>query len=99
MAKLLKIKDALFSSYIEEYIDFVPFSGAWGDMTAFRPFGSAFEGQGSPPPVNSICVYFLNLKDDACTDYFQKVHANYPLHRRIISQVQTIRSGVGVEAV
>ena len=29
----------------------------------------------------------------------KKVHANSPLHRRIISQIQTKRSGVGVEAV
>ena len=38
-------------------------------------------------------------KDDIFTDYFQKVHANSPLHRQIMSQIQTKRSGVGVEAV
>ena len=55
--KLLWIKVALFSSYIEEYVDFVPFSDALGDITAFGPFGSAFEGHGSPPPVNRyMCI-------------------------------------------
>ena len=40
------------SSYFEEYFDFVLFLGALGGMTAFDPFGSAFEGHGSPPPVD-----------------------------------------------
>ena len=48
----MSIKVALFSSYIEEYVDFVPFSGAFGGMTAFDPFGSAFEGHASLAPVN-----------------------------------------------
>ena len=50
--QILSIEVALFSSYIEEYVDFVPFSGAFGGMIAFDPFGSAFEGHASPPPVN-----------------------------------------------
>ena len=36
-------------------------------------------------------------KEDICTDYFQKVHPNSPLHRHTISQIETKRSGVGVE--
>ena len=46
-------KVALFSCYIEEHVDFVPFSGALGDggMAAFGLLGCAFEGHGSPLPV------------------------------------------------
>ena len=53
---------------VEEYVDFVPFSGALGKggIAAFGPLESAFEGQGSPPPVNTyigtIHVYLQNLK-------------------------------------
>ena len=91
------IKASCFpSSYFQEYVDFAPFSGALGGMTTFDPFGS---GMVPRPRLIGICVYLLNLKDDVCTDYFQKVHANCPLHRRIISQIQTKRPGVGVEAV
>ena len=43
------------------------------------------------------CVYLLNLKDNVCTDYFQKVHTNSPLHRQTVSHIRTKRSGVGVE--
>ena len=51
------VKVALFSSYIEEYVDFVQFSGALGGMTAFDLFGSTFEGHGSPLPVNRyVCM-------------------------------------------
>ena len=90
----------MFSSYIEEYVDFVPFSGDLEGMTAFDPFGSAFEGHGSPTPVNRYMYIPPELKkNDVCTDYFQKLHANSPLHRQIISQIQAKRSGVGVEAV
>ena len=93
---------ALFSCYIEEYIvDFVSFSGALGTLSVvtFVPFGYAPEGHGSPPPVNSYMCIPIEFKDDICTDYFQEVHVNYPLHWQIISQIQTKRSGVGVEAV
>ena len=44
---------SLFSSYIEEYVVFVPFSDALGGMTAFDRFGSDFEGHGSSPPINT----------------------------------------------
>ena len=40
-------KRALFSCYIEKYIDFVPLSGTLGGMVAFGPIESAFEGRGS----------------------------------------------------
>ena len=30
-------KVTLFSCYIEEYVDFVPFSGTWGDGYAWPP--------------------------------------------------------------
>ena len=74
--------------------------GRFGDMVAFGLIGSAFEGNGSPPPVNTyMCCIPTEFKDDICTDYFQKVHANSHLHRQIISQIQTKRSGVRVEAV
>ena len=46
----------MFSSYIEEHVDFVQFSGALeggGGMAAFRYLGSAFEGHGFPPPANT----------------------------------------------
>ena len=58
--------------------------GRFGGMTAFGPFGSAFEWHGSLPRLIGIYVYLLNLKDDICAEYFQNVHANSPLHRRII---------------
>ena len=67
--KLVQVKVAFFSSYIEEYsyVDFVPFSEVWG-MAAFGRLGSAFEGHGSPPPFNAyICRI---LKNDICTYYF-----------------------------
>ena len=44
---------SLFSSFIEEYVVFVPFSDALGGMTAFDPLGSGFEGHGSSPPINT----------------------------------------------
>ena len=53
----------------------------------------------APARLIGICVCPLNLKDDVCTDYFQGVQTNCPLHRRIISQIQIKRSGVGVEVV
>ena len=55
------IKIALFSCYIEEYIDFVPFSGALRDNGAFDPIGSAFEGHGSPLPVNT-CMRIVTYR-------------------------------------
>ena len=86
----------MFSCYIDEYVDFVPFSGAWGGMATFDPLGYAFEGHGSPPAVNTYMCLPTGFEDDICTDYFQKMHANYPLHKQIISQVKKKRSGVGV---
>ena len=53
-------------------VDFVPFPGALGGMVAFGPLGFAFEGYGSPPPVNSYMCIPTEFKDDICTDYFQK---------------------------
>ena len=73
--------------------------GRFGGMAAFGLLGSASEGNGSPPPVNTYMCIPTEFKDDIFTDYFQKVHANSPLHRQIISQIQTKRSGVGVKAV
>ena len=47
----------LFSCYIEKYAYFVPFLGALGGMVAFGQLGSAFEGYGSSPPVNTyMCI-------------------------------------------
>ena len=61
-------------------------------MTAFGPFGSAFEGHDSLPRLIGIgmcnvhCICLLNLKDDVCTDYFQEVYANCDiLHRQNIT--------------
>ena len=44
---------ALFSCYIEKYVDVVPFSGALGGggMAAFGLLGCSFEGHGSPVPT------------------------------------------------
>ena len=56
-------------------------------MTAFGTLGFAFEGNGSPPPVNTYMCIPTEFKDDICTDYFQKEHANSPLHRQLISQI------------
>ena len=50
-ARHLSIQVALFSSYIAEYVDFVPLSGVLGDVAAFHNLGSDFEGRGFPPPV------------------------------------------------
>ena len=44
------INKTFFPCYIEEYVDFVPFSGDLVGMAAFCLHGSAFEGHGSPPP-------------------------------------------------
>ena len=63
------------------------FLSASGGMTAFGPPGSAFEGHGSPPPVNTYMCMPTEFKDDICTDYFQKVHAKSPMHRQIISKI------------
>ena len=82
-----------------EYVDFVAFSGALGAGVTFCLFGFAPEGHGSPPPVKTYKCIPTEFKDNICTDYFQEVHSNYSLHRQIISQIQTKRPGVGVEAV
>ena len=62
-----------------------------------------FEGHGSPVPTSVktyMCIlYTYKIWRRYLQDYFQKVHANSPLHRQIIVQIQTKRSGVGVEAV
>ena len=71
----------------------------FGGMAAFGPLGSAFEGHGSPPSVITCMRIHTEFKADIYTDYLQKVHANFPLHRQVISQIETKRSGVGVEAV
>ena len=61
--------------------------GRFGCMTAFGPLEFAFEGNGSPPPVNTYMCTPTKFKGDICTDYFPRVHANSPLHRQIISQI------------
>ena len=66
-------------------------------MVTFGLLGSTFEGHGSPSPIN-VCTP-TEFKDDICTNYFPKLHANSPLRGQIISQIQTKRSGVGVEVV
>ena len=45
-----------------------------------------------------MCIY-LQKVNDICADYFQKVHVKSPLHGQTIAQIQTKRSGVGVEPV
>ena len=98
--KLLKIKVALLSCYIEVYVDSVPFSEAFGYMAEFDPLVSAFEGHGPRPRLKRRCMCIpTEFKDDICTDYLPKVHANSNLHRQIISQIQTKHFGVGAEAV
>ena len=47
------------------------FRALWG-IAAFDFFGSAFEGHGSPPPVNSYMCVHPESKNDVCKDYFQK---------------------------
>ena len=77
--------------------------GAWPRLTPLDPALKVM----APRPrllgicviICVICVRLLNVIDDICTDYFPKVHANYPLHRRILSSIQTKHSEVGVEAV
>ena len=66
----------------------------FGGKAAFGPLGSASEGNGSPPPVNTYVCTPTEFKDDIFTDYFQKVHANSPPHWQILSQNQpkTFRS-------
>ena len=76
----------MFFLYLE-YVGFVQVSGTLGGMTAFDSLRSGFEGYDSPPRLIRICVYILNLKDNVCIDYFQKVHANSFLHMLIISQI------------
>ena len=80
----LLIKIALFSYYIEEYTDFVPFLGALGGMAAFDPFGSAFEGHGSLSLVNRYLRIPHEFKGRCLHRLFPKKHANSPLHRRTI---------------
>ena len=46
----------------------------------FGPPGSAFEGHGSPLPVNTFMCIHIEFKDDICADYFQKVQSNSPPH-------------------
>ena len=72
--------------------------GRFGDMAAFDLLGPAFDGHGSPPMVNMYMCTATEFKDVICTDYFQKVHANSTLQRQVISQIQTKRSRVGVDA-
>ena len=68
-------------------------------MVAFGPLGSAFEGHGSSPPGNTDICLPKEFKDDICTDYFQNVPANSPLHRQTVGITDSKHSGVGVEAV
>ena len=78
---------ALFSCYVEGYVDFLPFSralaGGGGWLGTFGLFGSALEGHGSPvrttAPVNTYMCIPTKFKDDICRDYLLKVHVNSPL--------------------
>ena len=97
--KLLWIKVALFSCYIEKYVHFLPSSDNLGSMAAFDHLRSAFEKHGFRVPVNTYKCKRTKFKDDICTEYFPKVHANSPLHRQIKLHIQIKRSGVGVEEV
>ena len=83
---------------------FCAISGRFGGMTAFDPFGYAFEGHGfeGQTSVNRLKAdlqSLLNWKDNVCIDYFQKSMQIPPLHRQIISQIQTKRFRVKFEAV
>ena len=60
------------------------FGGAWPRLVPLDP---ALKVMAPRPRLIGICVYLLNLKDDVCTDYFQKVHAN-ALHRNLIALEQ-----------
>ena len=75
--------------------------GRFGGMAAFSPRGSASEVMAPRPRLTRMCVMCIptEFKGDIFTDNFQKMHANSPLHRQIISQIQTKPPGVGVEAV
>ena len=53
-------------------------------MAALGPLGPAFEGPGSTSPVKTYVYVPTEFKDDISTDYFQKVHANSPLHRQTV---------------
>ena len=77
--KLLQIKVALFSCYIEEYVDFVPFSGALRSWPRLALLDSPLTVM-TPHPrliLTYMCIP-TDIKDDICTDYFQKAHANSP---------------------
>ena len=71
---------------IEEYADFVPFSGALGGrgMTMFGTLGSAFESHSSPLPFNMYMCILTEFSYEICTDYLQEVPANSSLHMQII---------------
>ena len=71
-------------------------SGEWPRLTHLDP---ALKVKAPRLRLIGKCVCLLNLKDNACTYCFQEVHTNSPLHRQIISQIHTKRSGVGVEVV
>ena len=74
------------------------FRKLWGHDRIW-PLEFSFQGHGSPPTVHMCMCVTTEFKDDIYTYYFQKVHANSSLQRQIISQIQTKRSGVAVEAV
>ena len=79
-------KSCFIFFYIEEYAEFVPFSGAlvggaWPRLTHLDP---AMKAMAPRPRLISKCVFLLNLKNDGYTDYFKKVHANSLLHGQII---------------
>ena len=64
-------KVALFSCYIEEYVVFVSFSGALGEirLASFDAPLKVMAPQ-SPPPVNMYICIPTKFKDDICRDYF-----------------------------
>ena len=71
------------------------FRALWG-MVAFGPLDPPFEVMALR--LRLVCIA-AEIKDDICTEYFHNRYANSPLRMQIISQIQTTRSGIGVEAV
>ena len=59
--RLLQIEILLFSSSIEEYVDFVPFSVTSGGTASFGPIGPALEGHGSTSPVNAYMYVYTYI--------------------------------------
>ena len=80
-------KSWLFSCYIEEYVDFVPFSGAWGAWPRFRPSCMYLWRSWLPTPSWYIYVFTYRIWRRYLQRLSLKMHGNSPLYRQIISQV------------